>query len=157
MSDLVFSDLYPVKNRLKGIIPTASSWDTPPDHLERCTDLDWDTPTGTGSKTLSASGDYGYLDFDMGAEYKVMLRGKVGIWSTAGSVYLILNIWDTVSGGWSNQPYAICYKTTTSEVITPWITHNFKAQKLRLEFYCNAAATCYAKIYEVQAIDLGLP
>ena len=157
MSDVVFSDLYPVKNRVKGIIPTASGWGTPPDHLERCTDLDWDTPTGTGSTTLSAAADYGFIDFDMGAEYKVMLRAKIGIWSTANNTYLNLGVWNPATSSWQYSGYALFYWGSTTEMIAFIFVPFFKAQKFRIRFYCSGAATAYARIYEVQAIDLGLP
>jgi len=156
VSDIVFSDLYPVKNRLKGIIPTASIWDTAPTNLERCTDLDWDTPTGTGDKVMGAAGDVGHITFNMGAEYKVMIRGKIGIWTAiATAFYIYLDIWDGVN--WVTNPYAIYYNVVSSERIGPLITFNFKAQIFRLRFFLTAAGTGYVRLYEVQVIDLGMP
>lgn len=155
MSDIIFSDLYPVKNRLKGIIPTASTWDTAPTNLERCTDLNWDTPTGTGSKVMGAAGNMGFITFDMGAEYKVTLRGKIGVWVTAALIYIYVDIWDGTA--WVGNPNALYYWGPLAETIGSWATHAFKAQIFRLRFYVNNPCTGYAKLYEVQAIDLGLP
>lgn len=65
-------------NRLAGVSPTISGWNTNPTNLANATDGDWSTPTGTGiTNNLPGYAAGGYYQFDMGAIYNVVLRFKI--------------------------------------------------------------------------------
>jgi len=149
-------------NRLADVVPVASIWDVDPTNLAYSTDEDWGTVTGTGSKVLGSAGNVGRLIFDMGAVYKVLVRGLVGIgnnYATGADGFLFL----AVSS--DNVTY-LNVGDLYSRVIHDWYAnytrncffgHKFaRARYLRFTWYGNAGATWYGNVTELEAIDLGI-
>jgi len=142
-----------VINRLKGITPTLTGWGTSPAQLGNATDDDWSTSTTTGSKVLGAAGEVGTIDFDLGAPRSVLFFYKVGLWSTAGTMYTA-NRWSNDGVTWySVSGYYTINVATTSEQIRMPIVEFIRARFVRIRFYVSAAATGYAKLYEAQALE----
>jgi len=151
----IYTDKPPI-NRLRGVIPTADTFDTNPSNLERCTDGDWNNPTGTGTKTTVAAGNIGRLFFDLGRVYNFHLRLKVGMWRDAGSLHLyIYHSEDGVTyRAASERPIAT--SAAAAEQIRFCHIEFVRTRYLRLDFYGTVAMTGNVKIYEVEALDLGL-
>lgn len=152
-----FHDLYPIVNRAKGKLPVATVWDTDPTALANATDGDFDTVTGTGSKVVVGAAELGRITIDLGAVYNVHLRGKFGMWSTAGNVSFVIF--------YSDDDVTYRYTTwlvpsTAIAQVAEYILFNqiefARARYIRVTFLSNVAMTGYVKIYEVQAIDLGI-
>lgn len=142
-------------NVLRGIVPTATTWDTDPTSLANCTDGDHTTVTGTGSKVMGAAGYVGYLNFDLGSIKTFIFGGKVGLWSTAGSVSMYVTVSDD-DITYSNNTAVVMIVTTTTELAGFILSKIFTGQYIRLSFYAGSAATANAKIYEVMAYEVGI-
>jgi len=149
-------------NRLADVVPVASIWDVNPTNLEYCTDEDWGTVTGTGSKVLGSAGNVGRLIFDMGTVYKVLVRGLVGIgnnYATGADGFLFLAVSsDNVTylnvGDLYSRAIHDWYANYTRNC---FFGHKFcRARYLRFTWYGNAGATWYGNVSEIEAIDLGL-
>lgn len=156
-SDMPRWDVYPIRNRAKGKLPVAALWGVAPTDLVNVTDGDFDTVTGTGSTVLGAAGQLGRILIDLGAVYNVHLRGKFGLWSTAGNITLF----------WQYSEDAITYRYTSwvshpiaygqaAEYVMFSLTDFVRARYLQIVFSGTVAMTGNVKIYEVQAIDLGI-
>ena len=144
-----------LNNILKGKLGVASVWDTDPANLENMTDGDLATVTGTGSKVMGAGGSYGHITFDLGSVKTVLVGGKVGIWSTAGNIYCVLEQSDN-NITWNGDNGTALNYTTLVEQVSAFRTHLVTCRYFRLRFYVTAASTAYAKIYEVMAWELTL-
>jgi len=144
-------------NRLRDITPTVSDWGTDPTNLGNITDNDWDTVTGTGSTILGGAGIVGRVMFDMGAEYTVLVGGKIGMWSTANEMRLYFYwsldgvTWNPMMGGGN----IVMAETVAAESLSTWASVYVRTRHIRLQFYCSGAATANAKLYEVQAIEFA--
>lgn len=145
------------RNVLRGIVPTADTFDTAPSDLAKCTDGNPLTDTGEGTKVTSAGGVYGNLTFDLGGLKTVLCSGKVGIRSSTSSIYGMAYI--SYDGGNTYIPVqpAIVATTTSTTNTDRWIIpFIITADHLRLTFNVNAAATAYAKVYEMSAYEIGV-
>lgn len=149
-------DKRTIINRLRGIIPTTSVWGVTPTNLERCTDGDWDTPTGTGTTIMGAAGALGILDFDMGAVYNVLLRLKVGMWMTASNIRVISYYWDGAAWQYTWGDYNLCLGWEVAEGIKFNVVPFARTSRIRLQFYAIGAMTGNVRVYEVEAIDIGI-
>jgi len=150
----IFSDLPHFRNRAKGIVPTVSGWDTPPDNLQNVTDEDWNTSSGAGVTTIPGTGDFGFVYLDLGAVYDVMLLVKVGAWTDTSYVrcYTIFSQ-DGVNWLYSSLvPILDCM--ATSEEIKYGIAF-IRARYVGLRFRGYTAMTANIKIYEIAAIDVS--
>lgn len=155
-SDLPKFDIWPIKNRLKGVVPTQTVWGTAPTNLERVTDGDWASVTGTGTTIMGGAGNFGYLQFDMGAAYKVTVRGKMGLWAT-GPTLISTHLQYSDDGiTWREMGGAWMYATSLAEYVIFSFELLAYARYLQIRFYVAGAATANAKIYEVEAVDIGL-
>jgi len=153
-SDLPLTDIFPFRNRARGITPIASGWDTAPTNLENITDGDFDTATGIGSTTLPSNGWLGNIDIDLGAIYNLEVRGKFGLWSDAGDIQVF--VYHSTDGitYYFNTHQAIAQTIgVTSEEIRHSQVEFVRTRYLRIRFYGTAAMTGNVKIYEIEAIE----
>ena len=144
-----------LNNILKGKLGVASGWDTDPANLERVTDGDIDTVTGTGNKIMGGAGFYGYITFDLGSVKTMLLGARVGMWSTAGTT----NIYFETSNDnitYRNLQPILCASTAVAEIVSELVAKVVRGRYVRLRLYVSAAATAYAKIYEIMAWELTL-
>jgi hypothetical protein len=81
---LNLAGLHAPYDRLAGVLGTQSGWNTAPTNLANMTDGDWTTATGLGVNTNVTTYAWaaGYIKFDMGAIYNVMLQMLITIGST---------------------------------------------------------------------------
>ena len=155
--DHVHNRVYPI-NRLAGVLGVASGWTTVPTNLERCTDDDWATPTGTGSIDMGGGGVCGDLDFDMGAVFNVHVRFKVMYGNTVvGGV----DEYFRVKGSIDNVNFYECRGTYTVNTLENEERIIFgeafvHARYLQLEHQASAAGVSKFAAYEIQAIDCGV-
>jgi len=77
-------------NVLRGVLGVASGWGTAPTNLANCTDGDFTTSTGTGSKVLGAAGVVGELVFDLQSSKTLLVGIKAGIWASVGSIQILV-------------------------------------------------------------------
>lgn len=141
------------QNILRGIVPVASVWDVDPTNLQNCTDGDFATVTGTGSKVMGGAGTYGYLLFDLGSQKTILFALRAGLWSTAGIVASYIDSSDDdITYRLSDRTLA--YFSAAAEKITDSSAQILTGRFFRLRMSVSAAATCYAKIYEVAAWEL---
>ena len=144
-----------LNNILKGKLGVASIWDTDPTNLERATDGDIDTVTGTGSKVMDAVGNYGVLTFDLGSIKTVLLGARVALWSTnAGTYIYAASSDDNIT--YRENHLAIMYKSTVAELVMETNPVILTGRYIRIRFSVNAIATAYAKIYEVMGWELTI-
>lgn len=148
-------------NRLRGITPTATVWDTAPTTLSNTTDGNYATVTGTGSKNMGAAGDYGILVFDMGAVYTVLVGARAALYSAAGVTDLFIegsdnNVTWRGNTGFVGAVNASVYITKTTAIVTDVQPVLLNARYIRLRCHVNAAAnTAKAEFYECFAYDMG--
>lgn len=152
-----WNDVYPVKNRAKGKLPVATTWDVNPTNLANATDGDFDTVTGTGSRVLGAGGNLGFLTIDLGAVYNVFLRGKFGMWSTVGNVF---SYFLTSDDGVTYRQTSWYFVSRVLAQIAEYVSFTYvvfaRARYIQVLFSGDVAMTGYVKIYELQAIDFGI-
>jgi len=142
------------KNAAKGITPVASGWDTPPSDLEKATDGDPDTVTGTGQTTTGAGADYGYIELDLGLDGVYLVGAKIGVWSDASYVRVYIESKPDGINWQPAQSWYIIGAFTTSEDIFNAGGVVISGRHIRFRFYVAAATTAYAKIYEIWAYKL---
>ena len=146
------------RNVLRGIVPTASAWDTAPTNLDRITDGDYTTETGEGSKA-SGGGAYGYLSFDLGASKLIMISGLWSTYSSTGNTYCYLsygeqsNFSDARTTLLSSKTGATTKSAGLSE---PTYNPVFKSRYIRLQFNVSTTATAYAVINQLAAHELSV-
>jgi len=139
------------QNIARGITPTASGWDTPPSDLQKATDGDITTSTGTGSTTTSGSGELGFITINPGKPTLVLT--KVGFWSTGERIEVY---YDASQDGstWYRLYDLAATKSSTTEHIPPMLCVFCPFQYFRMLFYITAAGTGYVKIYEIIALEV---
>jgi len=147
----------PRANIFRGITPTASVFTTDPTTLSNVTDGDVATVTGTGTKTLSAAGDFGILTFDLGSSKRVLVGGRVGIWN-ANSVAQFAVIessddnitWRT--GATNYNSYSTGYN---AEKISDILSSILEGRYIRIRFgVLSNSGVASVKIYEIWGYEL---
>ena len=144
-----------LNNVLRGILGVASGWDTDPTNLANMTDGDLATVTGTGSKVVWVAEDYGRIVFDLGSIKTVLVGGRVGIWSTAGGITAYVESSDD-NVNWKRTYVAVFWAYSSGEYVIYTQGHLATGRYIQIRFYVDAAATAYAKIYEVMAWELTI-
>lgn len=143
------------KNVARGITPTVSDWDTSPSNLERVTDGDLSTVTGTGQTTLGAAGTAGILKIDFDRPVTGFVIPYFGYWTdgVTGRVYL-----DQYVNG--SLYYATLDFTntgaTTEQKKAGFVSYLTESDAIRFRFYLSSAGTLYAKFYEVAVFEVVL-
>ena len=142
-----------VINRVLGIVPTVANWDTDPTNLERATDNDWTTVTGTGQTALLGAGDVGQLIFDLGVIRTVLIGAKFGEWVTASSLscYLEYSLDGIAWVQWTDAVHT--GMAGGVEQFRFPKAHLVRLRYFRFKWYLNGAGTANVKIYEVQALE----
>jgi len=134
---------------------SVDGWDNSPSDLEKAVDGDFETATTAGSTTLDGEGYYGYLNVTMPEKGVYLVGLKCSQWCTAGNPSV--SVWIIRGGEWSFTGLVIgTTPTPTEEKIR---SGNLAilvvdADEVRFGFKVNAAATAYAKIYEVVVFKL---
>lgn len=144
------------RNVLRGVVPTQDTFTTIPTNLERCTDGDYTTATGAGSKVMDGSGTFGNLIFDMGSIKTVLVGARVGMWADKGTTTLY------ISGSDDNITYRVISNSSQSHTATSESIRDgsfptiFNCRYIRLTFSTSTASTPQMKIYQVTAHELGV-
>lgn len=148
-------------DRLRGIIPTASVWDVNPTNLDRCTDRNWLNTTGIGNKVVGAWADVGFLEFDMGGVFNVVVRAKYLLGNNVGAgancVLMIQGSEDNIT--WYETPAGQYHvvKSIANSQVTYFTIAFVRARYLRLRWRSESVGgTFYGAVWEIQAIDHGL-
>ncbi len=141
------------QNVARGITPSVSIWDTPPDHLERVTDGDVDTVTGTGQTTLGAAGTAGIVKLDFPHPVTGFVVPYFGFWTDG--VYCTVFIDQYVGGTLYYAVNDIVGSSATSEQRRAGlVSYLTDADSMRLRFYLSGAGTLYAKFYEIAVYEV---
>lgn len=147
------------RNVLRGIVPTASGWDTPPSDLANLTDGDHTTTTGVGTKTTTgASQVIGTLSFDLGNVKKFLFGATFSCWSNTGSIfgYVEYSIngsrWYNPHGGAQGRTWIQTSESAASVYKFP--PYDLQTRYLRLTFYSSAALNGNIRGLEVSGYEL---
>jgi len=142
-------------NIMKGILPVASGFDTPPSNLANATNGDPDTPTGVGSKTLDGAGDIGTIIFDLGSAKTFLLGIQLGFWTSANSISVYVQASkDGISYPTSILPFNTGATSEQQRDMNGILLINKRYVKLYANV--NGAATGNVKIYEVVGYEKGV-
>ena len=149
-----------LNNVLKGKLGVASVWDTNPTNLINMTDGNVTTVTGTGTKVIIAAGDIGIVTFDLGSIKTVMVGARVGLWRSAGTIYIGVEVSDdninwivymiVTVGSYSQAA------STAAESVRQLLTTIVTGRYVRMRAYLNGAGTGNVKFYEVMAWELTI-
>lgn len=143
------------RNVLRGILGIAdATWGVAPTNLANVTDGNKDTVSGTGTKTLSGSGNIGYITFDLGSIKTVLIGGKIGVWSTANGITAYLQVSDD-GNTYRTTTIIISGSTSTSEIIVDCVPAIISTRYIKLRFYGSGAMDANIKLYEFRGWDLG--
>lgn len=143
-----------VINRLKGLTATLSNFTTDPTNLANITDEDWTTVSGTGVRICTSDGEKMWLRYDLTVVRTVLLVGKIGIWVSAGSIYLYF-IYSLDGTNWyavAERPNA-SFNSTSERVLFPF-TNLVRSRYVGIYLQNDAATpTMRAKFYEFAALE----
>lgn len=147
------------RNVLRGVVPTATTFSTPPTDLANCTDGDNTTKTGIGEKETTGGSVYGYLTFDLGSSKLVQISGLYSTYSSTGNTFCYLNYGE--QSNFSDARAALLSSKTAATTESAGLGEQtyspiIKARYIRLEFKTSTAATGYAVIYSLRGHELGL-
>ena len=140
-------------NHLRGVVPTATLWDTPPANLERCVDEDLDTHAHVALHNNANNEEFGRLTFNLGGRKWGFLFVKLAMWkSGAGTPSLYVMDQDGVyvhEAFGDNAHLIITGSLATEEVrFSPMVL--FQGSQLVLSFdYAGGPGTPRVKVYEV--------
>jgi hypothetical protein len=157
-ADLPFHSTHHI-NRLAGITATLGTFDMNPTTPLNMTDGDWTTATGEGIKSLAgANGDIGFIMFDMGAAYPVLVIFLINAHRASGdgaaNIYIESSN-DNVN--WYNDGLRI-YGAVSDDAYKPTHASFLYARYLRLHFYSSSVtvnpSVFHVKVAEVQALQL---
>lgn len=153
---------FHVYNRAAGIVPVAATWNVNPANLANSTDGDYATVTGNGSKVLGAAGYFGQLTWDLGAIYKIMVRGLIGLGNNFSGDDCVIFLSGSNDGA-TYTPVGLMYDGEVARewigntVLNRWIGDHFmRCRYVRLIWRGMAAGTWYGNVTELEAIDLGV-
>jgi len=127
---------------------------TPPSDLDKATDGDPDTATGTGQTTTTGADVYGYVDLDLGVDGVYLVGAKMAAWSDDRPV--LVHVYSKPDGvNWRPAQHQEVYHGE----IFPGVICNaggvvISGRHLRFRFHVEGATTAYAKIYEIWAYKL---
>lgn len=149
-----------LNNVLKGKLGIASVWDTDPTDLVNMTDGNITTVTGTGTKAILAAGDIGIVTFDLGSIKTVLVGARVGLWRSAGTIYIGVEVSDDNINWIAYMVGTVGLYSQASgaaaEALRQLLTTIVTGRYIRLRVYLNAAGTGNVKIYEVMAWELTI-
>jgi len=153
MTNTLFKDGVPYvgaigQNIARGIVPTATGWDTPPSNLENATDGDPTTATGVGSTTLGGGGYIGTIEIDLQTYKNILVSVLCSAWSDGGPRIDLHLVADSYYWGDIGYSYASSENRMTCNV--GWVYAN----KINLQYIGGAADTYYIKIYEIVALEV---
>lgn len=148
------------RNILRGITPTASTFDNNPTNLSNSTNGDYSDGTGTGNKVLGGAGVIGEIIFDLGTTKTVLLGGKIAMWSTANSTYAYAAASEDRTN-YKSSSAQLGSNTATYESIgaaTMDLTSTIlTGSKIKLYFrLVGGAGTGNIKLYEITAYEVGV-
>lgn len=154
---LNLAGLHAPVDRLLGILGTQANWNTAPDNLAYCTDGDWSTVTGTAVDNAIAAynNSDGYIMFDMGATYNVLVRGLVKIGGVEGQEYGLVVTDATTSS--QEISGAVVSKWVAAGTVNMYFDCFLRGRYVKL-FARNHGGTqsnIYLAVYEIQALDFG--
>jgi hypothetical protein len=158
LAKLLAENIRPTINRVAGILPTSTVFDTAPTNLANITDGDWTNETGEGIKSLAGkSGDIGDIFFDMGADYPVVIIGAVNGHRVSGDGMIGLQIaqsFDNSTWGFGNTVWG----GITYDAYRIFAVFFAYARYIRFNFY-SASVTVnpsvfHVKVAEVMALQL---
>jgi hypothetical protein len=144
------------KNLLRGIEPTFEYFETtPPTDLDKATDGDLTTHTGTGSKTTTGPATLGTFIFDLGSVKTVLAGCYVGLWSDSGLISYYID--SSINGTeWINGTNFGYNGTLTSESIRDGTPSMCVGRYIRFRFKISAAGTGNVRLYNAMAYELGV-
>jgi hypothetical protein len=166
LADLI-SHVHPTKgasaiNRLAGITPTQTGWDTTPTSLANATDLDWATTTGIAVQTTvnAWSTTAGYIMLDMGAIYTILIGGKFTIGNTnagGGNCGLEIKV-STDNITYYDVPQALNRYSANFDVVYEFTALMINARYIRLYAHNDSGTQTGLRlgVHEIEAWDLGL-
>lgn len=140
-------------NILRGIVPTASGWDTAPTDLANCTDGNFSTVTGTGVTTLVAGGAVGIVGIDTGRISVYLIHYFMGVWRTAGSVYFYVEA-SNDGVNWVLQSLRSDDVTNATEALRN-VNRVVYGRYIRIRITNTDASTTNARFYQILGWELG--
>ena len=135
--------VYGLKDLIAGVTPTFSGWTVDPTDVADITDGDITTYCNTGNKVAAGGWQWGYITFDLGAFYNILVTGYGGVTTDAGSSYLYIGFYD--GANYQNMVHH------ASNSVRPMLTIGGVTSKIRLGFSTNVAATFSPNIRELHA------
>jgi hypothetical protein len=143
------------RNILRGIIPTADTFDTPPTNLENITDGNITTVTGVGTKNMEGGGTYGQIIFDLKTNKYITISGHVGLYSSAGTTYVYVDTKKDGDADFKTNITPLLSITSTTQLDKDLIDMSFYTRYVRLRFYVTASSTANAVIYYILCHEKG--
>lgn len=150
------------RNILRGIVPTADGWDTPPSELANITNGNLESKTGVGVKSLSGAGVIGTIIFDMGSVKSILITSLINAWASTGSGQIDVQVKVSDDGtNWSSTTGDKCGNCTATEenYISKIVFDNAPliiTRYFQLRFYGSAAMTANVRLTEILAYDMGV-
>lgn len=130
-----------LKDLIAYTTPTLSGWTVDPTDTADITDGDISTFCTTGNKVAGGGYQYGYMEWDLGAFYHILVAGLMRASVTAGTVALYVFFWN--GSAWIQG----CRMSSSSTFyhIAPC---EGLCSKVRLGFASTAAATISPNVRE---------
>lgn len=142
---LLAQNVRPTYNRVAGLTPTVSDFDTSPTTLTNLTDGDWTTETGEGIITQAGNNvKIGYIIFDMGAAYPVLIIFNALGYRVSGDGNPAINIEMSVDNStWYNSGSSTLQETAspTVESYRSHLAPFLYARYFRLRCYTQSCTT----------------
>ena len=135
---------YGLTDLLANKTPTYSGWTVNPTDGSNMTDGNITTFCNTGNKVAAGGWQWGYIYFDLGAFYNVLITGFGGTTTDAGSGYFYIALYD--GANYQNMHYHSADKNPR-----PMITASGVTSRIRLALTTNGAATFSPNIRELHA------
>lgn len=126
-----------------------------PTNLSNTTDGSFTTVSGTATVSLSAGGNIGFIEYDLGTNRVYIVSARIGLWSSAGDILIYLDAF-TSSGSSPLSVNSVYNITATTENTNSILTKIVYGRYLVFRFRLNAAGTANVKIYEVGAYEVGI-
>ena len=132
---------YGLIDLIRNKTPILSGWTNNPTDTQNITNksIDW---CSTGDKTTGGADEYGYMEWDLGDFYYVILTGMGRCDVIAGSGYVKSYFWNGTSWQYGGQ-------LTSSSTLIPWDSKGILCSKFRLAFSSSIATTLAPHIREL--------